>query len=44
MMVKKTQDGDPDAELREAFKVFDKDGSGTISTQELKQVMASLGT
>lgn len=30
-------------ETREAFRVFDKDGSGTISTDELKQVMKSLG-
>ena len=30
-------------ETREAFKVFDKDGSGTISTDELRQVMKSLG-
>ena len=26
-----------------AFKVFDKDGSGTISAAELKAVMKSLG-
>ena len=32
-----------DEEIREAFKVFDKDGSGTISAAELKNVMASLG-
>ncbi|PIA15017.1 calmodulin [Coemansia reversa NRRL 1564] len=32
-----------DAELREAFKVFDTDGDGTISIDELGQVMKSLG-
>lgn len=27
----------------EAFKVFDKDGNGVISSRELKHVMANLG-
>lgn len=31
------------AELREAFSLFDKDGSGTISNDELEVVMKSLG-
>lgn len=30
-------------ELREAFSLFDKDGSGTISNDELEVVMKSLG-
>jgi len=30
-------------ETRAAFEVFDKDGSGTISSDELRQVMKSLG-
>jgi len=31
------------AEIREAFQVFDKDGSGYISSRELGMVMRSLG-
>jgi calmodulin len=34
---------DTEEELREAFKVFDKDGSGYISARELSHVMANLG-
>jgi calmodulin len=34
---------DPDRELRDAFKVFDKDGNGTISKSELKILMQNLG-
>lgn len=30
-------------DIKEAFKVFDKDGSGTISAVELRHVMTSLG-
>tara|TARA_B100000035_G_C20822037_1_gene474688 strand:- start:227 stop:661 length:435 start_codon:yes stop_codon:yes gene_type:complete len=32
-----------DNELKEAFKVFDKDGNGSISASELKHVMNNLG-
>jgi calmodulin len=34
---------DPDRELKDAFKVFDTDGSGSISKSELKQLMKNLG-
>ena len=32
-----------EAELRQAFELFDKDGSGSIDKDELKAVMQSLG-
>lgn len=32
-----------EVELREAFKVFDIDGNGQISSAELKRVMTTLG-
>ena len=31
------------AEIKEAFSVFDRDGSGAISAKELGMVMRSLG-
>ena len=43
LMSKQSKPKDEDEELREAFKVFDKDGSGNISSIELKQVMITLG-
>ena len=44
MMRRKMRDSDSDEEIKEAFKVFDKDGNGYISPAELRYVMASLGT
>ncbi len=35
--------GDLNSEIREAFNFFDKDGSGTISAEEVKTVMLALG-
>ena len=34
---------DFEAEMKSAFKVFDHDGSGTISLDELRRVMTSFG-
>ena len=34
---------DPDRELKDAFKVFDTDGSGSISRSEMKKLMKKLG-
>ena len=43
MMARKMQDTDTEEEIREAFKVFDKDGNGFISAAELRHVMTTLG-
>lgn len=43
MMAKKMKETDSELEIREAFKVFDKDGNGFISSTELRYVMTNLG-
>jgi calmodulin len=40
---RKLQDTDREDEIRQAFKVFDKDGNGFITSDELGFVMANLG-
>mmetsp|Transcript_8066 Transcript_8066/g.8928 ORF Transcript_8066/g.8928 Transcript_8066/m.8928 type:complete len:150 (+) Transcript_8066:46-495(+) len=43
MMAKQMKNEDTEEEIREAFKVFDKDGNGFISAAELRHVMTNLG-
>ena len=43
MMARKMKDTDSEEEIKEAFKTFDKDGSGFITADELRQVMTNLG-
>lgn len=43
MMERKVKDPDSEAEIREAFKVFDKDGKGFITAVDLRHVMTNLG-
>jgi calmodulin len=47
LMLRKKNDADegadPEKELKEAFKIFDKDGNGFISAAELRHVMTNLG-
>lgn len=43
MMAKKMKGADGEEELREAFRVFDKNNDGLISSIELRHVMTNLG-
>jgi len=43
MMARKMKDTDSAEEIKEAFKVFDKDGNGLISATELRHIMTNLG-
>ncbi len=43
MMSKKREGNDNEEDIKEAFKVFDKDGNGFISAAELRHVMSNLG-
>jgi Ca2+-binding EF-hand superfamily protein len=44
MMARKMKDTDSEEEIREAFRVFDKDGNGFISAAELRLVIFHLET
>jgi calmodulin len=43
LFARKMKDPDTEEDLIEAFKIFDKDGSGNISASELRHVMTTLG-
>ena len=43
MMAKKMQDTDSEVEIREAFKVFDAEGKGSITAGDLRNVMMMYG-
>lgn len=43
LMQSRTGERDPEKELRDAFAVFDADGSGSIDRKELKRLMKKLG-
>ena len=44
MMKKKANEADQYEDLKEAFRIFDKNGDGYIDTKELKSVTTMLGT
>lgn len=43
LMARKMNDGDPEEELMEAFRVFDKNNTGLIESQVLRHLVKGLG-
>ena len=43
LMQKKLAQAESPDEMKEAFRIFDRDGSGTVTASELKYVMNNLG-
>merc|ERR1712071_487132 len=43
LVLMRSRQAEPDAELKGAFDVFDTNNDGAISRDELKELMASLG-
>lgn len=43
MMLRKMNEGNPEAELREVFSTFDKSGEGVITRDELRAAMSLVG-
>jgi len=43
MMSRKLTSSDAEEEIKEAFRVFDKDGNGYINATELRHIMLNLG-
>jgi calmodulin len=43
IMHKRSKENDPEEDVISAFRVFDKDGNGTISTKELRHIMTTIG-
>ncbi|TRY79978.1 hypothetical protein TCAL_07547 [Tigriopus californicus] len=43
MMTKQSKDIDQTQEIKEAFKIFDRDGNGYIDAKELKMVVTRMG-
>merc|ERR1712136_9626 len=42
LMTKKTKEAEEEKEVREAFRILDKEGKGTIDAQVLKEILLAL--